>query len=105
MGLGWFLSALGVYLRDIGQITGIFTTILMFISPVFFPVSALPPALQPWLILNPLAFIIEQARNILLFGKTPNWVGWGFVLSASAIIAWMGLWWFQRTRKGFADVI
>jgi len=105
MGLAWFLAALGVYLRDISQITGIFTTIMMFISPVFFPISALPPALQPWLILNPLAFIIEQVRNILIFGKTPNWTGWGIALSASIIIAWAGFWWFQKTRKGFADVL
>ncbi len=105
MGLAWFLAALGVYLRDISQITGIFTTILMFLSPVFFPISALPPALQPWLILNPLAFIIEQARSVLIFGRTPNWQGWGIALSASIIVAWMGLWWFQRTRRGFADVL
>lgn len=105
MGLAWFLAALGVYLRDISQITGIFTTILMFLSPVFFPLSALPPAMQPWLILNPLAFIIEQARNVLIFGRTPNWTGWGIALSAGLIIAWMGFCWFQRTRKGFADVL
>jgi lipopolysaccharide transport system permease protein len=105
MGLAWFLAALGVYLRDISQITGIFTTILMFLSPVFFPLSALPPALQPWLILNPLAFIIEQARNVLIFGRTPNWGGWGIALTVSVTVAWMGLWWFQRTRKGFADVL
>jgi lipopolysaccharide transport system permease protein len=55
--------------------------------------------------LNPLTFIIEQARNVLIFGRTPNWEGWGIALTASVIIAWVGLWWFQRTRKGFADVL
>lgn len=105
MGLAWFLAALGVYLRDISQVTGIFTTILMFISPVFFPLSALPEAMQPWLVLNPLAFVIEQSRNVLIFGRTPNWEGLGIASFASLLIAWIGLWWFQRTRKGFADVI
>ena len=105
IGVAWFLSSLGVYVRDIVQATGIATTILLFISPVFFPVSAVPPSLQPWLKLNPLAFVIEAGRNSLIFGGAFDWVAWGWFLIASHALAWTGFWWFQKTRRGFADVI
>jgi lipopolysaccharide transport system permease protein len=105
MGFGWLLSALGVYVRDIGQATSIFTTILMFLSPVFYPLSALPIRYQLWVQLNPLTFIIEEGRNVLIFGKIPNWSGWIFALAASVFISAAGFWWFQKTRKGFADVL
>ena len=105
MGFAWLLSALGVYVRDIGQTTNIFTTILMFLSPVFYSVSALPPKYQLWVHLNPLTFIIEQGRNVLIFGKTPNWIGLGVALAMGLVISAGGFWWFQKTRKGFADVL
>ena len=105
LGLAWVLASLGVFIRDIGQATGILTTILMFLSPVFFPVSALPPRYQLWMHLNPLTFIIEEARNALIWGQLPNWAGWCIYAAISLVLAWIGFWWFQRTRKGFADVI
>jgi len=105
MGFAWLLSALGVYVRDIGQTTNIFTTILMFLSPVFYSVSALPPKYQLWVHLNPLTFIIEQGRNVLIFGKTPNWIGLGMALTMGLVLSAGGFWWFQKTRKGFADVL
>jgi lipopolysaccharide transport system permease protein len=104
-GVAWVLSSLGVFVRDIAQITGILTTVLMFLSPVFYPVSALPRDYQLWLRLNPLTFIIEQARNVLIFGDPPDWTGWIIVFATSLMIATSGFWWFQKTRKGFADVL
>ena len=105
LGFAWFLAALGVYVRDIGQITGIFTTVLLFISAIFFPISALPPPYQSWLKLNPLVFIIEQSRKTLIFGQLPDFGQWGIMVTAGAIIAWAGFAWFQKMRKGFADVL
>jgi len=105
MGFAWLLSALGVYVRDIGQTTTIFTTILMFLSPLFYPVSALPKRYQLWIHLNPLTFIIEEGRNVLIFGKTPNWIGLGVALAMGLVLSAVGFWWFQKTRKGFADVL
>src|SRR5258705_1460326 len=105
LGFAWLLSALGVYVRDIGQTTTILTTVLMFLSPLFYPVSALPKNYQVWLHLNPLTFIIEEGRNVLIFGNTPNWIGWVIALAASLLIFAGGFWWFQKTRKGFADVL
>ena len=105
MGVAWVLSAIGVFVRDIGQTTGIITTVLLFVSPVFYPVSALPKEYQHWLLLNPLTFVIEEARNVLIWGKIPDWAGWGISFLASLAIACAGFWWFQKTRKGFADVL
>jgi lipopolysaccharide transport system permease protein len=105
MGCAWFLAGLGVYVRDIGQITGMVTTILMFLSPVFYPVSALPDQYQVWLQINPLTFIIEEGRNTLIFGKVPDIRQWSLMGAAGLITAWIGFVWFQKTRKGFADVL
>jgi lipopolysaccharide transport system permease protein len=105
LGLAWFLASLGVFIRDIGQTIGIVTTVLMFFSPVFYPVTALPERFQPWLMANPLTFMIEQARDILIWGKPLDWLGIGIYFVFSLLVAWLGLFWFQKTRKGFADVL
>ncbi|MGD9503823.1 MAG: ABC transporter permease [Syntrophobacteraceae bacterium] len=105
LGLSWLLTSLGVYLRDVVQVVGILTTTLMFLSPIFYPISALPPAYQRLLFLNPLTTVIEQARDVLIWGKMPNWIYWTIYLGASFLVAWLGFAWFQKTRKGFADVL
>jgi len=105
IGFAWFLSAIGVFVRDIGHTMSIFTAVLLFLSPVFYPVSALPAGFQRWFVLNPLAFIIEAARASLIFGRVPDWVAWTGYFTGSLAFAWAGFWWFQRTRKGFADAL
>lgn len=105
MGVSWFLAATGVYLRDVAQTTGLVTTLMMFLSPVFYPITALPEAYRPLLYLNPLTFIIEEGRNLLIWGKTPEWTSWALYFAASLLVAWAGLWWFQKLRKGFSDVV
>lgn len=105
LGFGWTLSSIGVYVRDINQFIGVVTTALLFLSPVFFPVSALPEALHVWFYLNPLTFIIEQMRVVLISGNLPNWLGLGAYLSLASLFAWTGFFWFQKTKRGFADVL
>ncbi len=105
MGLSWFLASLGVYLRDIGQITGVITTVLLFMSPVFYPASRLPEPYRTLLYLNPLTFIIEQMRDVLMWGKMPDFSGLMIAFIFGALAAWLGFAWFQKTRRGFADVI
>lgn len=104
-GLSWFLAALGVYIRDVSQLVGIITMVLMFLSPIFFPTSALPASIRSWLLLNPLAHFIEQARAVMYWGVVPDMGSWLIGLVISSIIAWGGFYFFQKTRKGFADVI
>ena len=105
LGAAWFLAAFGVFVRDVGQITGVFTTILMFLSAVFYPLSALPERYQNLLKLNPLVLIITESRNVLIYGTLPDWLSLGIALCVGLIIAAIGFWWFQKTRKGFADVL
>jgi lipopolysaccharide transport system permease protein len=105
IGLAWMLASLGVFLRDVGQTIGIITTVLMFLSPVFYPVTAVPERFRPLIMANPLTFIIEQAREVLIWGRLPNWLGLGAYCLAATLIAWAGYAWFQKTRKGFADVL
>lgn len=105
MGLSWALASLGVYLRDVGQFIGLLTTVLMFLSPIFYPASALPEAYRPLLYMNPLTPVIEQTRDVLFWGKAPDFAMLGIYLIATSIIAWLGFAWFQKTRKGFADVL
>lgn len=105
IGFAWFLSSLGVFMRDIGQITGIVTTILLFISGVFFPINSLPEPYRSLMGLNPLAVTIEQGRNVLILGKLPDPLNWCVMMAFGLIIAWAGFAWFQKTRKGFADVL
>ena len=105
LGLSWMLASLGVYLRDVGQTVGLLTMVLMFLSPVFYPITALPEELRPWLMLNPLTFIIEAARDVIVWGRQPHWAGLALYSLLACAAAWLGYFWFQKTRKGFADVL
>lgn len=104
-GFAWILASLGVFLRDLGQITYIINMIMLFTSPVFYTVTALPVEFRPWIKANPLTFIIEQAREVLIWGHLPNWIGLGIYMIVATIVAWAGFAWFQKTRKGFSDVL
>ncbi len=104
-GISWFLASLGVYLRDVGQITGVVTTFLLFMSPILYPISMLPEPYRIILYLNPLTFIIEQARDVLMWGKPPDYLIVSISLAISTLVAWLGYAWFQKTRNGFADVL
>ncbi|MFO1098503.1 MAG: ABC transporter permease [Xanthobacteraceae bacterium] len=105
LGLAWFLASLGVYFRDIAQFLSTIVTALMFLSPIFFPSTALPEWLQPWLALNPIALPVEETRNVLIWGKAPDWAALGLYSLIAVAVAVLGYVWFQKTRKGFADVI
>jgi lipopolysaccharide transport system permease protein len=105
MGLSWALASLGVYLRDVAQFVGIVTSTLMFLSPIFYPVTALPERYRGLLYINPMTPVIEQTRDVLYWGKAPDLFMLGIYLVVTALIAWLGFAWFQKTRKGFADVL
>lgn len=104
-GLSAFLAALGVYIRDVQQLIVPLVQLLMFLSPIFYPLSALPDILQSWMHFNPLAIAIEQTRGILLFALLPEWGAYFISLGSSILSAMFGLYWFSSTRKGFADVL
>ena len=105
MGLSWLLASLGVFFRDIAQTVGLLTMAVLFLSPVFYPVSALPEGLRIWIWLNPLTAPIEQVRGALFLGETPTWGEFFVAVVIAYGVAWAGLAWFQKTRPSFADVL
>jgi lipopolysaccharide transport system permease protein len=105
MGFSWLLAASGVYLRDISQLIGIITTTLMFLSPIFYPATAIPEQYRSLLFMNPLTPVIELARSVLFFGHGIDWGVYSICMGVSVVVCWLGFAWFQKTRKGFADVL
>ncbi len=105
LGVSWFLAALGVFLRDVTQFIGILTTVLMFVSPVFYSPSVLPEQYRWFLHLSPLTMMVEQVRGVLFWGHGVDWLGWGLYTAVALIVASLGYAWFQQTRRGFADVL
>lgn len=105
LGVSWIFAALGVYLRDISQITGVLSTALLFISSAMIPVQQLPASYQALFRLNPLTFLIDQARAVALWGKMPDWIGLGVYSLGGLFLMYIGYGWFMATKKGFADVL
>ncbi|GAC1044628.1 ABC transporter permease [Rhizobium sp. No.120] len=105
LGASWILASFGVFLRDVSQVMGIVMTALMFLSPVFYPASALPENVRLLLYLNPLTPAIEQARDVLFWGKMPDFGLIAACTVVALVVAWFGFFCFQKTRKGFADVL
>jgi lipopolysaccharide transport system permease protein len=105
VGLGWWLAAIGTFIRDVGQVITLAVSLLLFLSPIFFPVQALPAAWQNWMFLNPLALIITQTRQVLLEGAWPNWGPLALNFAACVVVAWTGAAFFRAARTGFADVV
>lgn len=105
LGVSYFLAALGVFIRDIVQLITIVVTMLMFLSPLFYPVSALPVSFQHIMLLNPLTFAIEEVRSTLIWGNSINWLQWVTELFSGVIMLILGNAFFRKTKKGFADVL
>jgi lipopolysaccharide transport system permease protein len=105
LGISWFFSSLGVFLRDINQIVGVITTVSMFLSPIFFPADAVPENIRFLIYFNPLTIFIEELRNVIYWGGIPGLFNIFIMWAGGIIIFSLGYYWFQKTRKGFADVL
>ena len=105
LGISWMLASVGVYLRDVNQVVGVFSQILLFMSPVFFPVSKIPDYIRPLFLANPLTTIIEQARAVAVFGQLPDWRQLAGQFAIALVVCLLGMVWFRRTKCGFADVL
>jgi len=105
LGISWILAALGVYLRDIQQITGTLATLLLFLSPVFYSTSVFPEKYQALLFFNPLSFVVEASRAVLIYGKLPSFVGLAVYFFVALAVAFVGNYFFRRVKPGFADVL
>jgi lipopolysaccharide transport system permease protein len=105
LGLMWLFASLGVYLRDLRLLVNVAITFMLFLSPVFYPLSAVKGLAKSLLRLNPLACVLEQMRGALFWGATLDWPAFFVVLAASFVTAWLGYCWFMQTKRGFADVV
>jgi lipopolysaccharide transport system permease protein len=105
LGAGWFLAALGVYVRDVAQLAGLVTTALLFFTPIFYPPAGVPEALRGLTAFNPLAALVQSMREVLLWGRIPDALPFLISLFIGWVSAWMGLLWFSSTSDGFADVL
>ncbi len=105
LGCGYFLASLGVFVRDIGTVIGVLTTMLFFLTPIFYPVRAVPEQFHFLYRMNPLALFVEDARRVVLWGLSPDWT-WFFVgMALSCAVMILGFLWFMKSKKAFADVI
>ena len=105
LGISCFVSSLSVYFRDTPYIIQVILQVLFFMTPIFYPVSAVPEKLQIFLKVNPLTMMIEETRKVFLYAKMPDW---NFFMISTAVgfaVFWLGLAWFNKTQKGFADVL
>lgn len=105
LGISWYLAALGTYLRDLGNIVALLTTAMLFLSPIFYPIEALPPEYRFLIFFNPLTPIIEEFRNLAYFGVGIDWSRWLISLIMSGFVYSTGWYLFVKTKKGFADVL
>jgi lipopolysaccharide transport system permease protein len=104
-GIAWVLASLGVFLRDASQIVGFVTAFMMFLSPIFYPLTSFPATLRMWLFVNPLTLPVVQVRQVVINGALPAWRELLVSYVIGLVVAAIGLWVFERTRKGFADVV
>jgi lipopolysaccharide transport system permease protein len=105
LGTCWFLASLGVFIRDVNSIVPVFLVIVMYASAIFYSISKVPPKLLPIVAYNPLAVVIDQARNAALWGVPPVWGRYGIMLLAGFAVMILGYAFFMRTKRAFADVM
>lgn len=104
-GVVWLLASLGVFLRDLKQAIGVVTAALMFLAPILYPMSFIPEQYQWLMYFNPLTVIAMASQDVLIWGRQPAWSVLGLYLAVSCFFAWAAFAWFERSRRGFADVL
>jgi lipopolysaccharide transport system permease protein len=104
-GFAWGLASLGVFLRDLRQLVAILTSILIFLAPVFYPLSMVPKPFEPLILANPVSYLIEAMRAAIFDAQSPSLAVFTFYLIGSVVLAQTGYWGFMRCRKAFADVM
>jgi lipopolysaccharide transport system permease protein len=104
-GAAWLVASLGVFLRDIVQGIALLLMVWMYLTPIIYPESIVPPRFLPYINANPFTHLIRSYRNIMLEGRAPDWPGLFYFTGFALLVFIFGYWWFARTRKNFADVI
>ncbi|QIL21518.1 ABC transporter permease [Thermomonas sp. HDW16] len=105
LGVSWGASALGVYMPDISQLAGLLASVMLFISPIFFPASAMPQGMSALVRFNPLVIPMEQLRKVTVQGVPPDAMVLVIYFAVSCLFAAVALWFFRRLSAGFSDVL
>jgi lipopolysaccharide transport system permease protein len=105
VGMVWFISALGVYLRDLRQVIAVILGVIGLLCPMFYPLSRFPEGYRWVFFLNPLTTVLEQLRHVLFFGIVPDWRGYLVYFLFAWGFAWVARLWFTHAQRGFADVV
>jgi lipopolysaccharide transport system permease protein len=106
VGASYFVSVLGVYVRDLSQFIGVLVTVMLFLGPIVYPFERVPETIKFYVLwFNPLTIVVEQFRAVVLFGQQPNWELLGIYSIFAVLMLVLGVWFFNKTKDGFADVI
>lgn len=105
LGTSLWLSSLGAFVDDVAHVVRLFTTALLFLSPIFYPLARVPEDYQGLYLLNPIARLLEMSKAVLFVGVPPDWSSLLGVTIAASIFVWSGHVWFVRVKRGFADVL
>jgi lipopolysaccharide transport system permease protein len=105
LGLSWFFSSLGVFVRDLNPIMLVAIRMLFYLSAVFYPITRVPQEVQHVLQLNPLVGIIDNFRRVVMWNEAPDWTSWAGVTAISFVVMLLGYAWFMKTKRAFADVL
>jgi lipopolysaccharide transport system permease protein len=105
LGVAWFLSSIGLFLRDTAQVVGVLTTALLFMSPIFYPSSMIPDPYRHYYFLNPFARLLDISKGLLFAGTPPDWHQLLYLTLGSWVVAWLGYVWFMKTKHAFADAL
>ncbi len=105
VGMVWFISALGVYLRDLRQLVAVILGVIGLLCPMFYPLSLFPQSVRWVFFLNPLTTVLEQVRHVLFYGVVPNCALFFVYFLLSWAFAYLARLWFTHAQRGFADVV
>ncbi len=105
LGLTWFLASLGVFVRDLGMVIGLLLQVLLFLSPIFYPLEVVPEPFRRWMPLNPMTWTVESFRRVVLWAELPDWTGLGVWIGVTGAWMFLGYAWFMKTKHAFADVL
>jgi ABC-type polysaccharide/polyol phosphate export permease len=104
-GVSLILSATNVFYRDVENVLGVFLLVWMYLTPIIYPPEMIPPQYRPIFALNPMTGIVNAYRNVILYGVNPPWPSFSYAIVISVVLFVLGLIYFKRVQRYFADVI
>ena len=105
VGTVWFLSALGVFMRDVSHVVSVMVTLLFFLTPIVYPSSRVPGRFRSIIYANPFTHLVESSRSVAIWGKMPDWPWLMLSMAVSVVVFQVGYMFFMKSKSAFADVM